>query len=92
MKMSKPGLCCDQCFELLAKRSTKAARLWIDLCEIQSTCSIFGLRIEDNPLLQLLEVLQFITTTDVMNLIIVKVHGQKEDGLGPFFCGGNCDE
>lgn len=90
MKMSKPGLCCDECFELIAKRSTNAARLWLDLCHIQDTCALFGLAIQDNPYLQLLEILGFITTTDVMDLIVVKVHGKEVDPLGSFFCGGNC--
>ena len=90
MQMSKPGLCCDECFEMLAKRSTAAARMWLDLCDIQSTCSLFALRIDDNDYMQLLEYLGFITTTDVPNLIVVKVHGQENDALGSFFCGGNC--
>lgn len=90
MLMSKPGLCCDECFDLLAKRSTVAARLWLDLCAIQSSCSIFGLKIDDNPPMQLLEYLGFITTTDMPNLIVVKVRGKEEDGLGSFFCGGKC--
>lgn len=88
--MSRPGLCCDRCFELLAKRSTNAAKLWLDLCEIQSTCEIFALKVEDDPYFQLLEMLRFITTTDYFNAMIVKVHGQEKDSLGPFFCGGNC--
>jgi hypothetical protein len=90
MKMSKPGLCCDECFDLLAKRSPRAARLWLDLCEIQNTCALFGLKIHDNELLQLLEILSFITTTDTKEVIVVKVHGKVEDTLGSFFCGGNC--
>lgn len=88
--MSKPGLCCDECFELLAKRSSLAATLWLDLCDIQITCSIFGLAIEDNDFLQMLEMLGFITTTDTPRYIVVKVHGKKEDALGSFFCGGQC--
>lgn len=90
MKMSKPGLCCDECFDLIAKRSGQAARLWLDLCEVQNTCTLFGLRMDDNALLQLLEILGFITTTDTIDCIVVRVHGKKEDGLGSFFCGGNC--
>lgn len=92
MKMSKPGLCCDECFALIAKRSTPAARWWLDLCHIQETCSIFGLAIPDNQILQLLEQLGFITTTETMNMIVVKVHGREEDALGTFFCGGRCGQ
>ncbi|MFI0477762.1 MAG: hypothetical protein ACH349_01365 [Candidatus Rhabdochlamydia sp.] len=88
--MSDPGLCCDECFNLLAKRSVDAACLWLDLCEIQKSCKVFGLKVEDDPYFQLLECLGFITTTDALSLIIVKVHGREEDGLGAFFCGGKC--
>jgi len=90
MKMSKPGLCCDDCFTLIAKRSAHAARLWLDLCEIQENCSLFGLKIEDNPMVQLLEHLRFITTTDTPEVMVLKVHGKRTDSLGNFFCGGLC--
>lgn len=90
MLMSEPGLCCDQCFDLLAKRSVDAASLWLDLCEIQKTCRIFALKVEDSDYFQLLECLGFITTTDTLDLIIFKVHGREEDSLGTFFCGGKC--
>ena len=92
MKMSKPGLCCDDCFCMIAKRSTTAAKLWLDLCEIQNTCQCFGLAILDNPYLQLLESYGFITTTDTQHLIVVKVHGKEDDVLGSFFCGGKCGQ
>lgn len=90
MKMSNPKLCCDDCFELIAKRNTTAAKWWLDLCSIQDLHSIFGLKILDNEFLQLLEHLRFITTTETQELIVVKVHGKKTDSLGSFFCGGNC--
>lgn len=88
--MMKPGLCCDECFDLLAKRSTVAAKLWLDLCEIQEKCRIFGLRIEESAHLQLLEHLGFIITTDAEGLTVIKVFGKEEDSLGNFFCGGKC--
>jgi hypothetical protein len=76
---------------LIAKRNTTAARWWLDLCAIQDTCSLFALIIPDNPYLELLEALGFITTTETMSMIIVKVHGKEQDGLGSFFCGGMCE-
>ena len=88
--VSKPGLCCDSCFDLIAKRSPSAAKMWLDLCEIQETCNWFGLAMTDNAYLNLLESLKFITTTDTMTMILVKVHGKEGDGLGAFFCGGKC--
>jgi hypothetical protein len=92
MKMSKPGLCCDDCFALIAKRSPNAAIVWADLCEIQSRCEIFGLKMEDNPTIQLLESLGFLTSTEIPGIILIKIHGQEQDPLGSFFCGGNCGE
>lgn len=93
MKMSNPGLCCDDCFAMLAKRSTRAAKLWLDLCDAQRRYGIFGLVTPDTtPSLLLLEHMGFITTTDTRDLIVVKVHGQEDDQLGAFFCGGKCDE
>lgn len=89
--MSKPGLCCERCFKSIAKNSTNAARLWLDLCSIQETCSIFGIRLIDESVsLENLEHMGFITTTDIEELIVVKVHGKQEDPQGVFFCGGKC--
>jgi hypothetical protein len=93
MKMSKPGLCCDDCFALLAKTNTKAARLWMDLCEAQRRYGVFGLVTSDTtPSLLLLERMGFIITTDTRDLIVVKVRGEQDDQDGFFFCGGRCDD
>lgn len=91
-KMSKPGLCCDSCFALIAKRSTGAARLWLDLCEIQDRSIVFGLKTDDFPALTLLEHLGFLLTTEIPGIIVIKVKGRKYDPLGIFFCGGRCGE
>lgn len=90
--MSKPGLCCDSCFELIARRSTNAAKLWLDLCELEMKLERFGLRTPDFPTLSLLESMGFIVTTDIPGIIIVKVHGRRKDSLGTYFCGGKCCE
>lgn len=90
MKMSS-SVCCDTCFDFIAQQNLQASKLWLKLCDIQSTCIIFGLRIEDNPLLQLLENERFITTTDTPECIVVKVHG-RSDADGYFFCGGHCEK
>lgn len=90
MKMSKPGLCCDDCFSLIAKRNSAAARIWLYLCEIQETCALFGIEMDDTPEFNILERLGFITTTDLNKHIVIKVHGRHRDSLGNFFCGGHC--
>ncbi len=92
MKMSKPGLCCEKCFAKIAKRNTKAARIWLNLCEIQKTSSVFGIYMPDIPEFRVLEKLGFITSTETNEMILIKVHGKKVDSLGLFFCGGNCSE
>lgn len=92
MKMSKPGLCCDNCFGSIACRSTSCARLWLDLCDIQNnTSSPFGLQLEDFPALRLLEVLGFVVTSENPHMIVVKVLGRQEDAYGAYFCGGKCN-
>lgn len=93
MKMSKPGLCCDSCFGLIAKRSTSAAKLWLDLCDLEITCgSLFGLKSSDFPTLRLLEILGFVLTTDTPQIIIVRVKGKRHDAMGTYFCGGTCGQ
>lgn len=92
MKMSKPALCCDDCFAMLAKNNTKIARLWMDLCEAQCRYGIFGLVSSDTtPSLVFLERLGFILTTDTRDLIIVKVRVERDEDDRLFFCGGQCD-
>ena len=90
MKMSKPGLCCDECFSMLAKQDTLAARIWLDLCELHLHSPIFGLLMEDNESLRLLELLGYITTTDTEYVIKVKVHGFHANGDDSYYCGGRC--
>lgn len=90
--MSKPGLCCDSCFDLIARRSTNAAKLWLDLCDIQVHSQTFGLRTRDFPTLRLLENFGFILTMEKPGMILIKVQGQKYDALGTYFCGGKCNE
>lgn len=85
-------MCCDDCFALLARRNTSAAKLWMELCEVQVKSEVFGLIMEDNAYLALLESLGFIVTTDMPDVIVVKVQGHHKDNMGSFFCGGNCRE
>jgi hypothetical protein len=93
MKMSKPAVCCDSCFEKIANRSTSAARLWLDLCDLEiASQGLFGLKIKDSSVLRILELLGFILTTDSSNVLMVKVNGKKTDAMGTYFCGGKCDE
>lgn len=91
MKMSKPGLCCDSCFGIIAKQDTRAARLWLDLCHLHLQSSIFGLLMTEDPAIRQLELLGFITTTETPQMIIVKVHHFHADEDESYFCGGKCE-
>lgn len=87
---NKKVLCCDFCFEKIAKKNSTAASLWLDLCELQDTCYILGVMVPDNHLLHLLETMGFITTTETEDMLLMKVHGKEEEYFGSFFCGGLC--
>lgn len=91
MRMDKPGVCCGQCFELIARIDTSAAKLWLDLCELRMHSTIFGIITDDTPDLRLLESLGFILTTETSTIIFIKVLGHQKDALESFFCGGRCE-
>ncbi len=91
--MSNTGVCCDDCFVDLAKKSTKAARLWLDLCEAQIVYGVFGLLSSDsNPSMLLLEKMGFLVTMDTRDLVIVKMLGKIDDSGALFFCRGSCEK
>jgi hypothetical protein len=91
MQMSKPGICCAKCFRLIASKSTNAARLWLDICDLQIKAELLSTDVENTPL-RILETFGFITTTDTIDKVLIKVHGKQYDDLGVYFCGGKCDE
>jgi len=94
MMMSEQGYCCDSCFDLIARRSTDGARLWLDLCEIyHKSKAILACRYrEGSTSIRVLEVLGFIVTTETTDKIYIKVMGKVTDETGTYFCGGRCHE
>ncbi len=94
MKMTNDAfLCCDECFANAAKRSTKAAKLWIDLCAYYVYSEgVFGFRADDMPELRMLEMMGYIITVDYDRGVMVQVWGLSMDEQGIYFCPGNCDE
>jgi hypothetical protein len=90
MKMSKPGLCCDECFGIIASRNVNAAKLWLELCEIRVKREIFALVTKNPQNLRILEILGFVVTTETKNFILVKVNGLRYDRVNIYFCGGRC--
>lgn len=92
--MNKPRLCCDSCFNMIAEKSIEAAKLWLDMCDLQasSKAAAFGIRDPDIfPWIRQLELMGFVLTTDQKELTLVKVLGEKHDNLGLYFCGGMCE-
>ena len=94
MKMSEAFLCCDRCFDSLAKKSTKAAKLWMDLCAIHAQeVGVFGLlNMEDSPHLRAIELERFVTTTETNIMVTVKVHGLYRDEKGFYYCPRSCSD
>ncbi len=93
LTMSEQGYCCDSCVKLIAHRSTDAARLWVELCEIHLESEmIISLVEECHPSLRTLEVLGFIITTENSQRTLAKVLGKITDETGTYYCGGECVE
>ena len=90
--MNRKILCCDECFEMIARRSTIAARIWLDLCVLQDSCQLIGLSCPDNDILYILETMNFINSTEANEMILLKVLGREEGVRASFFCGGECEQ
>ena len=86
MKMSKYFMCCDECFSNIAKKNSKAAKAWMDMCTLYlEKGNIF--RILECPAIQILEHLRFIVSVDEEDCIAIKVQGHMLTEEGEhFFC------
>lgn len=87
--MSKYFICCEQCFEDIGKRNTRAAKLWMDFCAMHMNYDqeIFSLNTLDFPELRVLETLGFLVSTDQERNLAVKVNGYCKSMDGDhFFC------
>lgn len=88
--MMNKVICCDECFASIGKRSTSAAKMWLELCALKVESGVFGLRTNDLPETRVLEVMGFITTSEFLNGeegMFVKVNGEKHN----YFCRGRCN-
>lgn len=84
---TNPSSCCAECFDTIARKSTTAARLWMDLCEIQvETPSPFWLIMETERHLRMLEIMGYVVTTDTPLVTYIKVNGRVYDEDGVCFC------
>ena len=71
----------------MCKRSTTAARLWMDLCALDCEYGLINLKCNDNPALRMLETSGFLITTDKPSHVAIRLKGRMETQEGePFFC------
>lgn len=79
MKMhDKKFLCCEKCVEEIGKKSCNAAKLWMDLCEIEFTYGLLNFKAVEDPDLRVLESLGYILTTDIENYVVIKLFLDEE--------------
>lgn len=88
MKMSKYFVACEDCFECIAKKSTNAGRLWLDLCDLSTRKGlIFKIKCDDFIELRTLERLGFLCTTEEKEHLIIKMYGHGNTVTGEdYFC------
>jgi len=61
---------------MIGKKSTNAAKLWMDLCAIRlSTSEVFTLETQDTPELRALELMGFVVSSDKCSGIAIKIKG-----------------
>jgi hypothetical protein len=94
MKMDKYFVCCQNCFERIARVDTVSARLWMDFCKWQLECGkVLVFECGDFAEFRILENLGFIVSTEQADTISVKVQGHIYTFTDEhFFCIGNCEE
>ncbi len=87
MQMTKYFICCQKCFETIGKKSTRAAKVWMDICAQGMQIGATFEAAKDTPEIRTLERLGFVLTTDKPETIAVKVKGHilAENG-DHFFC------
>ena len=91
MTMSESQLCCEKCFNMIAKRDANTAKFWMHLCDIQNmTNGILGLKTDDFPQLRKLELARLIITREVPGMILVHVKVKDAHSDSPYYCGGSC--
>ncbi len=87
MTVTKYHACCDECFKRIAKISTTHAKSWLDLSNLTDPQGFIAFY-EEPFYLNLLENMGLLTSIEKENLIIVKMNGDFNDGVG-MFCGEN---
>lgn len=87
MKMTKYFICCEKCFEVAAKRSPDAAKLWMDFCAIRLEEGEVICLQKNFPELRSLEMLGFLVSTEQEDTIAVRINGHMQTLNGEhYFC------
>lgn len=88
MQMSKYFFCCERCFEIIGRKNTKAAKLWMDLCALSLNNETEYISVNTNsPEIRDLEILGFLTSTENESGIVIKMNKYIKTIDGePFFC------
>ena len=77
MMSSNNLFCCGKCFHTIASQSTKAAKMWLDLCKAFTLQrGVFSVSDYNSEVLAILEKEGYITTTEDHKLhIAIRVNG-----------------
>jgi len=77
MHMNNFTGCCEQCFEIIGKKNTNAARIWMDLCsyKIKKNIKLIFIESPGIPEIRTLEMLGFLVSTEIEKYIALKMHG-----------------
>lgn len=104
MKMNDYSACCGTCFNLIAKKSSVAAKFWLDICKFSCGRRVIKLAYKDHSMLlnyditvkefspiRQLELMGFLVSIDTEQDVIIKVKSERSEEDGMFFCGGICE-
>lgn len=88
MLMNKYFICCERCFEIIGRKNTGAAKLWMNLCALcMQRGNLLEIYTRDLPELRQLETLGFLVTTDKSDNLAIKLKGHCMTEQGEdFFC------
>jgi hypothetical protein len=89
MKSVFKAICCEKCFENIAKRNTKAARTWIEFCSIYAIIGFDCMKISsDLPEIRMLETKGYLVSQEMENgQILVHMNGHYiSDDKVHYFC------
>lgn len=87
----KNVICCDLCFESIAKLSPKSARLWLELCDLFVLYQgIFGFAKSANAEVKVLENMGYLVTHENEYQLLVKMIGYHPSPCF-YFCKGDCN-